>query len=133
VGLAAGDGAAVRQLDLAVSKLLTFSNDPIAEVDTARAMDPGLVMDHVLKGLLCSPGTEESALPDAQAALTDGLAVSKGAADRERPGTRSADGRRAQHRLRDLVSGPLRHTHGRTRHAGGPLGRFVLGAIERTA
>jgi tetratricopeptide (TPR) repeat protein len=84
VGLTAGDGAAVRQFDLAVSRLLTFSNDPLAEVDKARAMDPGLVMGHVLKGLLCILGTEKSALPDAQAALAGGLAVSKGASDRER-------------------------------------------------
>ncbi len=83
VPLTASDGAALRHYDAALAKLLTFNNDPVAEVDRATATDPGLVMGHVLKGLLCVLGTEKSLLPDAKAALAAGLSVAKGASDRE--------------------------------------------------
>ena len=78
-----GDAAAVRQFDVAVARLMTFNNDPVVEVDKATAIDPGLVMGHVLKGLLCVLGTEKSLLPDACAALEAARAVSSGASDRE--------------------------------------------------
>jgi tetratricopeptide (TPR) repeat protein len=78
-----GDAVAVRQFDVAVAKLMTFNNDPVAEVDKAIATDPGFVMGHVLKGLLCVLGTEKSLLPDARAALEAAKAVSSGASDRE--------------------------------------------------
>ena len=83
VPLTASDGAALRHYDAALAKLLTFNNDPVAEVDRATAIDPGLVMGHVLKGLLCVLGTEKSLLPDARAALAAGLSVAKGASERE--------------------------------------------------
>ena len=79
-----GDAAAVRQFDNAVAKLLIFNNDPVAEVDRATAIDPGLVMGHVLKGLLCVLGMEKSLLPDASAALAAGKVAAKGASTRER-------------------------------------------------
>ncbi len=79
-----GDAAAVRQFDKAVAKLLIFNNDPVAEVDQATAIDPGLVMGHALKGLLCVLGMEKSLLPDARAALAAGKAAAKGASTRER-------------------------------------------------
>jgi tetratricopeptide (TPR) repeat protein len=84
VMVTSGDAAAVRQLDAAVAKLMTFNNDPVAEADLAIAIDPGLVMGHVLKGLLCVLGMEKSLLPDAQAALAAGKAASSGASIRER-------------------------------------------------
>ena len=84
VTVSAADAAAVRQFDAAVSKLLVFQNDPVAEVDRATAIDPGLVMGHVLKGLLCVLGTEKSLLPDAQAALAAGQAAAVGTSGRER-------------------------------------------------
>lgn len=84
VMVTSGDAAAVRQLDVAVAKLMTFNNDPVAEVDQATAIDPGLVMGHLLKGLLCVLGMEKSLLPDAQAALAAGKAASGGASVRER-------------------------------------------------
>lgn len=83
VPLTASDGAALRHYDAALAKLLTFNNDPVAEVDRATAIDPALVMGHVLKGLLCVLGTEKSLLPDARAALAAGLSVAKGASERE--------------------------------------------------
>jgi tetratricopeptide (TPR) repeat protein len=83
VPLTAGDAAALRHYDAAVAKLLIFNNDPVAEVDQATAIDPGLVMGHVLKGLLCVLGTEKSLLPEAQAALAAGSAVAAGASERE--------------------------------------------------
>jgi tetratricopeptide (TPR) repeat protein len=84
VMVTSGDAAAVRQFDNAVAKLLIFNNDPVAEVDQATAIDPGLVMGHVLKGLLCVLGMEKSLLPDAKAALAAGKAASSGASIRER-------------------------------------------------
>ena len=75
VVVTSGDAAAVRQFDVAVGKLMTFNNDPVAEVDKATSIDPGLVMGHVLKGLLCVLGTEKSLLPDARAALAAGQAA----------------------------------------------------------
>ena len=78
-----GDADAVRRFDSAVAKLLIFNNDPVAEVDQATAIDPGLVMGHVLKGLLCVLGMEKCLLPDAQAAVAAGKAVAKGASIRE--------------------------------------------------
>lgn len=86
-----GDAAAVRQLDTAVAKLMTFNNDPVAEVDRATAIDPGLVMGHVLKGLLCVLGMEKSLLPDARAALAAGRAAAKGASIREHKHLRAVE------------------------------------------
>jgi tetratricopeptide (TPR) repeat protein len=83
VPLTACDPSAVRHYDAAVSKLMTFNNDPVAEVDTATTIDPGLVMGHVLKGLLCVLGTEKCLLPDAQAALAAGRAACRDATGRE--------------------------------------------------
>jgi len=83
VVVTSGDASAVRQFDVAVAKLMTFTNDPLAEVDKALSIDAGLVMGHVLKGLLCVLGTEKSLLPDAVAALAAGRAVAKGATTRE--------------------------------------------------
>jgi hypothetical protein len=83
VPLSGGDAEAIRHYDTAVAKLLTFTNDPVAEVDRATAIDRGLVMGHVLKGLLCVLGTEKTLLPDAQAALAAGRSVAQGATARE--------------------------------------------------
>ena len=60
VALTAGDSAALHHFDAAVAKLMVFKNDPVAGVDQATAIDPGLVMGHVLKGLLCVLGTDKS-------------------------------------------------------------------------
>ena len=83
VPLTTTDGAALAHYDAAVVKLLTFNNDPVAEVDRATAIDPGLVMGHVLKGLLCVLGTEKSLLPEARAALAAGRSVAGRASARE--------------------------------------------------
>ena len=91
VPLTAGDPAALRHYDAAVAKLMVFNNDPVAEVDQATAIDPGLVMGHVLKGLLCVLGTEKSLLPEARSALAAGQAVAKGASERERKHLRSLE------------------------------------------
>lgn len=83
VPLTANDPDALRHYDDAVAKLLTFSGDPVAEVDAATAGDPALVMGHVLKGLLFVLGTEKSLLPDARAALEAGMQVAGDATERE--------------------------------------------------
>lgn len=82
--MTSGDAAAVARYDAALAKLLLLRNDPVAEVDAATAIDPGLVMGHVLKGVLCVLGTEKSLLPDAKAALAMAQAVAGGATARER-------------------------------------------------
>lgn len=84
VPLTSGDAAAVRQFDVALGTLMIFNNDPVAEADAAIAIDPGLVMGHVLKGLCCVLGTEKALLPVARDALTAGTDVAGGASDRER-------------------------------------------------
>jgi hypothetical protein len=53
VPLTVHDSDALRHFDTAVANLLTFSGDPVADVDAATARDPDLLMEHVLKGLLC--------------------------------------------------------------------------------
>jgi hypothetical protein len=83
VPLTVNDPDALRHYDDAVAKLLTFSGDPVAEVDAATAGDPSLVMGHVLKGLLCVLGTEKSLLPNARAALEAGMQVAGDATERE--------------------------------------------------
>jgi tetratricopeptide (TPR) repeat protein len=82
--LTGGDPAAVARYDAALTKLLLMRNDPVAECDAATAIDPGLVMGHVLKGVLCVLGTERSALPGAVAALAAAQAMAAGATARER-------------------------------------------------
>ena len=61
--------AAVARYDAALGKLLVMRNDPMAEADAATTIDSGLVMGHVLKGVVCVLGTDRSSLPDAKAAL----------------------------------------------------------------
>lgn len=73
VPLTARDGAAVERYDAAVGQLLVLRNDPIALADDALAIDPTLVMAHVLKGVACVLGTERAALPDAIDSLAAGL------------------------------------------------------------
>jgi tetratricopeptide (TPR) repeat protein len=82
--LRCGDAAALPHYNQALQNLLLLRNDPVAAVDRASAIDPGLVMGHVLKGLLCVLGTEKSLLPDAATALAAGRAVAGGASARER-------------------------------------------------
>ncbi len=78
------DPAAVAHYNAALSKLLLLRNDPVAEVDAATGIDAGLVMGHVLKGVLCVLGTEKALLPEARAALDAAHAVAGGATARER-------------------------------------------------
>ncbi len=82
--MTSGDAAAVAGYDSALAKLLLLRNDPVAEVDAATMIDPGLVMGHVLKGVLCVLGTEKSLLPDAKAALASAQALTGDATARER-------------------------------------------------
>jgi hypothetical protein len=81
--LTGGDAAAVAHFDAALGKLMVMRNDPVAEVDAATAIDPGLVMGHVLKGVLYVLGTDRSLLPDAKAALAAAQGVAGSATARE--------------------------------------------------
>ena len=78
VQLTGGDAAAVARYDAALGKLMVMRNDPVAEADAATAIDPGLVMGHVLKGVCCVLGTDRSLLPDAKAALAAAQSVGGG-------------------------------------------------------
>jgi tetratricopeptide (TPR) repeat protein len=78
-----GDTAAVARYDAAIGKLLVLRNDPMAEVDAAVSIDPGLVMGHMLKGVLCVLGTDRSMLPHASAALAAAQRVASGSTQRE--------------------------------------------------
>jgi hypothetical protein len=73
--LRAGDTSAVALYDLALGDLLNLRGDPVAMLDQATQVDPGLLMAHVCKGLLCVLGTEKAFLPDALAALANARAV----------------------------------------------------------
>ncbi len=83
VPLTVHDGDALRQFDTAVARLLTFSGDPVADVDAAIARDPDMPMGHVLKGLLCVLGTEKSLLAEAQSSLAAGQRLASQATERE--------------------------------------------------
>ncbi|MGA2479257.1 MAG: tetratricopeptide repeat protein [Spirochaetia bacterium] len=83
VPLSSVDPSAVARYDAALGKLLVLRNDPMAEVDAATAIDPGLVMGHVLKGVVCVLSTDKSLLPDARAALAAARSVARGATARE--------------------------------------------------
>jgi hypothetical protein len=83
VPMSGGDAQAVARYDAALGKLLPMCNDPVAEVEAAIAIDPGLVMGHVLKGVLCILGTDKSLLPDARAALVAARGVAGHATQRE--------------------------------------------------
>ncbi len=83
LSLSANDATALAHYNSALDKLLVFRNDPVAEIDAATAIDPELIMGHVLKGLLCALGTEKSLLPDARAALAAGRATAGGGDARE--------------------------------------------------
>jgi tetratricopeptide (TPR) repeat protein len=83
VSLSSGDPSAVARYDAALGKLLVLRNDPMAEADAATAIDPGLVMGHVLKGVVCVLSTDKSLLPDARAALAAARKAAGGATARE--------------------------------------------------
>ncbi|MEQ1699051.1 MAG: tetratricopeptide repeat protein [Ilumatobacteraceae bacterium] len=83
VPLTADDAAAVARYDAAVGQLLVLRNDPVALADKALAIDPGLIMAHVLKGIANILGTERGALPDAIESLRAGLALAGRATPRE--------------------------------------------------
>jgi hypothetical protein len=81
--LSGGDAAAVARYDAAIGKLLLMRNDPLVEVAAATTIDPGLVMGHVLRGVLHILGTEKSQLHNAKAALAAARGVAGGATPRE--------------------------------------------------
>lgn len=82
--LSGSDARAIPHYDLALSSLLLLRDDPMSQVNAAIADDPGLVMAHVLKGILCVLSTEKSLLPVANSALASALALAASANPRER-------------------------------------------------
>jgi hypothetical protein len=81
--LSASDAAAVEHYGVALGNLITLSGDPLSQVKAALAIDRGLVMAHILKGMLFALSSEQSLLAPAKAALAAARAVSGGANDRE--------------------------------------------------
>ncbi|MEI6545493.1 MAG: tetratricopeptide repeat protein [Burkholderiales bacterium] len=81
--LSSGDAAAVEHYGAGLCNLITLTDDPLAQVKAALAIDPGLVMAHVLKSMLFALSSEQSLLAPARAALEAARAVSGGANQRE--------------------------------------------------
>ncbi len=68
----------MRHFDRALSKLLSLTNDPVAEADRALSCDPGFVMPHVMKGLANVLGTDPSLHAEARQALSAAELLSAG-------------------------------------------------------
>jgi hypothetical protein len=66
--LSASDAAAVEHYGVALGNLITLSGDPLSQVKAALAIDRGLVMAHILKGMLFALSSEQSLLAPAKAA-----------------------------------------------------------------
>jgi tetratricopeptide (TPR) repeat protein len=81
--LSASDAAAVEHYGVGLTNLITLTDDPLAQVKAALAIDRGLVMAHVLKSMLFALSSEQSLLAPARAALEAARAVSGGANPRE--------------------------------------------------
>jgi len=78
-----GDSSAVRAFDRALWKVLAFDRDPVAEADTALALDPVFAMPQILKGSLYALSTERGLLAQARIALSAVRALEQGLGPRE--------------------------------------------------
>jgi tetratricopeptide (TPR) repeat protein len=63
------DRSAAGSFDAAVSKILTFQGDPLADLDRAIATDPGFFMGYVLKALIFGLSTEKALVGNALSLL----------------------------------------------------------------
>lgn len=75
--------SAVGHFDAALSKMLTFQGDPVADLDRAIATDPSFLMASVLKALIFGLSTEKSQVAEALLALGTGKQFWRSASPRE--------------------------------------------------
>jgi tetratricopeptide (TPR) repeat protein len=83
LGLSTSDEAAVGHFDAAVSNMLTFQGNPVADLDRAIATDPGFLMASMLKALILGLSTEKSQVSDATALLAAAQRIWTRASSRE--------------------------------------------------
>jgi tetratricopeptide (TPR) repeat protein len=83
LGSSTSDESAVGHFDAALSKMLTFQGDPVADLDRAIATDPSFLMACVLKALIFGLSTEKSQVADALLALGTGKQFWRSASPRE--------------------------------------------------
>jgi tetratricopeptide (TPR) repeat protein len=83
LGLSASDESAVGHFNAAVSKMLTFQGDPVAELDRAIATDPGFLMAYVLKALIFGLSTEKSHVGNALTILAVARRIGTSASSRQ--------------------------------------------------
>jgi tetratricopeptide (TPR) repeat protein len=81
--LSASDESAVGHFDAALSKVLSFQGNPVADLDRAIATDPGFLMASVLKALIFGLSTERSQVSDALALIAAVQRIGAGASSRE--------------------------------------------------
>src|ERR1700680_3742297 len=81
--LSASDESAVGHFDAALSKVLSFQDNPVADLDRAIATDPGFLMASVLKALIFGLSTERSQVSDALALIAAVQRIGAGASSRE--------------------------------------------------
>jgi len=75
--------SAVGHFDAAVSKMLAFNGDPLADLDRAIAADADFRMAYVLKAIIHGLSTEKSQTADAHSALAAARRIGKPASFRE--------------------------------------------------
>src|ERR1700680_227101 len=83
LGLSTSDESAMGHFNAALSKMLTFQGDPVADLDRAIATDPGFLMAYVLKALIFGLSTEKSQVGDALSLLAVGNQIRTSASPRE--------------------------------------------------
>ena len=69
------DPAALALYDQALEQLLTLAAEPAWQLQRATELDPGLLMGHVLQGLLAALGTDKAQLLLAERALSEARAL----------------------------------------------------------
>jgi hypothetical protein len=83
VPVTAADRSAVGQLDSAVSNMLAFQGNPLADLDRAMAMDSRFLMAYVLKALILGLSTERTLVAHGQSLLEIARQFLAGASTRE--------------------------------------------------
>jgi tetratricopeptide (TPR) repeat protein len=83
VPLSCVDRSAAGSFDAAVSKMLTFQGDPLADLDRAIATDPGFLMGYVLKALIFGLSTERALVGNASSLLEAAKRIATSASFRE--------------------------------------------------
>jgi tetratricopeptide (TPR) repeat protein len=81
--MSASDESAVGHFDAALSKVLTFQGNPVADLDRAITTDPGFLMASVLKALIFGLSTERSQVSDALALIAAVQRIGTDASSRE--------------------------------------------------